>query len=206
MLSEASWDPACDGRAIGAVVPWHGLLTHNNGPGARPPRHALYSQRLGAPITTTRGGGMQAHLPRRHVRRRDGCTRTLPVRHIYRARVDGHGRRRWSTRSAAAARWELRQRLVWLPAPVLSSLAQPCRCLLARSDTPSTVGTSCLCDCCGANRGTNNGISCACDSSATVYTSGCDSACNSCPGVTCPAGSTGAAEHVTRGLLVAPMP
>eukprot|EP00964_Phaeocystis_antarctica_P077043 scaffold47727_cov69-Phaeocystis_antarctica.AAC.2 len=50
-VSKASRDLARDGRrcpdrASGAAVPWHG---QNGGPGARPPRHALYGQRLDAP-------------------------------------------------------------------------------------------------------------------------------------------------------------
>ena len=61
MSSKASWDPACDGhgrpgRASGAGVPWHHVLSQNSGPSARLPRHALYGQRVEAPITGRAAG------------------------------------------------------------------------------------------------------------------------------------------------------
>ena len=51
-ISKAHWDPACDGRrcpggASGAGLPWHVLLSQNDGPSPRPPCHALQGQRPG---------------------------------------------------------------------------------------------------------------------------------------------------------------
>ena len=90
-MLKASWDSTCDrrrcpGRASGADVPWHGLLSQNDGPSARPPRHALYGQRLEAPV-------------RKRGARDDDHGRG--------ARVDDHGRSRRRTRSAAAGGFEL---------------------------------------------------------------------------------------------------
>ena len=125
-MSKASWDPACDGRrrpgrAGDAGVPWHVLLSQNDGPNARPPRHALYGQRLEAP--TKRGGARDGDGDHgKAARVNDGRD------HGRAARVADHGRSRRRTRSAAAG-FGLQRRLVRLCArlpcfpPLLRNLA-----------------------------------------------------------------------------------
>ena len=110
-LFKAHWDPACDGRrcpggASGAGVPWHGLLSQNDGPSARPPRHALYGQRLEAPIKKENTGGrpLVAHDDN------------------HGPRVVDYGRSRRPTRSAATG-FELRRLVCPAAPPVLPSLA-----------------------------------------------------------------------------------
>ena len=205
--SKASWCLAregrcCPGRASDAAVPWH---DQNGGPGARPPRYALYGQRLDDPI---RRGGRRALLLAACVLVYLGYTATSPrrMRPLLVAGVDDE-RSRSDTRSAAAVGCELLRRLVCLPAtlPVSSSpLAQPCRASCARSDglTCTTVQNSCNCD-------DFFGGGCDCDSPDTQhcsYTTSCDSNCNTCYLADCNAGKYGAAVHVTRGPRAIPGP
>eukprot|EP00964_Phaeocystis_antarctica_P046308 scaffold26737_cov57-Phaeocystis_antarctica.AAC.2 len=100
--SKASWRLACEGRccpgrASDAAVPWH---DQNGGPGARPPRYALYGQRLDDPI---RRGGRRALLLAACVLVYLGYTATSPrrMRPLLVAGVDDE-RSRSDTRSAAA--------------------------------------------------------------------------------------------------------
>jgi len=114
-MSKDYLDPACDGRrcpgrAGGAGVPWHVLLSQIDGPIARPPRHALYGQRLEAPTKRGARDGDGDHG--RAARVNDGRD------HGRAPRVADHGRSRRRTRSAAAG-YELQWRLVCLRAPPL---------------------------------------------------------------------------------------